>query len=313
MILAMPLSVSEFSEKYQMDPLEAEKILEEFADKGVCLPLEKDGVIKYCCVSSPIQVHDATIHGALNKNYSPVPLEIVEMWRSFRETEWLEMLKLMESGPNVGHGRCIPSWSTVKNEPGLTPDENLKTILEQAPAIAVVDCPCRWLEVQAGELDKPTFTCISLTEKSVKYIVDRRIGRQLTLEEGYALLEECEASGLIPTAGKKGTPKQLCMCTAKECIILRAQILYGYDLWDRSRFDATVDEDKCVACGTCVERCQMDAISVDDDTATIDPDRCFGCGLCAVTCPTEAMGMTLVRPVEHLTDGSASKQRLHVD
>lgn len=301
-LLEMPLSVSEYADKYGVSADEAERILEELADKGVSIPLEKEGELKYCCVSTPIQVHDATIHGALNNNYAPVPMEIVEMWRNWRETEWLEMLKMMERSPNANHGRCIPSWSTVKDEPSLTADENLRTILEEAPAIAIVDCPCRWLEVQEGVLDKPTFTCISLTEKSVKYIVDRKIGKQLTLEEGYALLDQCEEAGLIPSAGKKGKPKQLCMCTAKECMILRAQLLYGYDLWDRSRFDATVDEETCTACGTCAERCMMEAITMGEESAEIDLAKCLGCGLCAVTCPTGALTMKLARPVEHLTE-----------
>jgi len=304
MLLEMPLSVSEFADRYGVDAIAAEEKLEGLANRGVCIPLVKEGELKYCCVSGVIQVHDATIHGALNKNYSPVPIEIVEMWRKFRETEWLEVLKRMERMPNANHGRCIPSWSTVKDEPGLTPHENLRTILEEAPAIAVVDCPCRWLEVQAGELDKPTFTCLSLTERSVKYIVDRKIGKQLTLEEGYAVLEECENAGLIPSAGRKGKPKQLCMCTSRECMILRAQYLYGYDLWDRSRFDATVDADKCEACETCVGRCEMGAISMKDNVAAVDTDKCLGCGICVVTCPTKALEMKLVRPVEHLTDGS---------
>jgi heterodisulfide reductase subunit A-like polyferredoxin len=161
--------------------------------------------------------------------------------------------------------------------------------------------------VQAGELDKPTFVCLSLTEKSVKYILDRKIGKQLTLEKGYALLEECETAGLIPTAGKKGKPKQLCFCSARECIILRAQVLYGYDLWDRSRFDATVNEDQCEACGTCVDRCEMGAISLDDNVAVVDTDKCFGCGICTITCPNDALHMKLIRPVEHLSDGSISR------
>jgi len=306
-LLEMPMAISEYAGKYGVSEAEAEGTLELLADKGVCIPLEKDGELKYCCVSGVIQVHDATIHGAVNKNYSPVPMEIVEMWRNFRQTEWLEMLKAMERLPNANHGRIVPSWSTVKDEPELTPAENLRTVLEEAPAIAVVDCPCRWLEVQAGELGKPTFVCISLTEKSVKYIVDRKIGKQLTLEEGYQVLEECEKGGLIPSIGRKGKPKQICMCTAKECMILRAQYLYGYDLWDRSRFDATVDADTCAACGTCVGRCEMDAISLGDDAALVDTDKCIGCGICAVTCPTGALSMKLVRPVEHLMDGSVHR------
>ena len=305
MLLTLPLSISEFAEKYQVDEVEAERKLEELANKGVCIPLEKNGEIKYCCVNNIIQVHDATIHGALNKNYEPVPFEIIEMWKHFRETEWLEVLKVMEKAPPSRRGRCIPSWSTVKEEPELSPIENLRTILEQAPAIAVVDCPCRWLQFQQGECDKPTFTCLSLTKGSVKYIVDRKIGKQLTLEEGYELLERCEEWGLIPTAGGTGQPRQICMCSAPECIILRAQTLYGYDLWDRSRFDAVVDPEKCEGCETCIDRCQMGAIKMENEVAQVDVEKCFGCGICVVTCPADALSMKLVRPMEHITEGAA--------
>lgn len=306
MVLALPLSVDEFAEKYNMSAELAKEKLEDLANKGVCLPLVKQGVEKYFCVSSIIQVHDATIHGALNKRYENVPMEIIYMWRNFRETEWFEMLKLMEQMPQTAKGRCIPSWSTVKDNPELTDVENLKTILEKSPAIAVVDCPCRWLQVQEGTCDKPTFTCLSLTKGSVKYIEDRKIGKLLTLEEGYKVLEECEAAGLIPTAGGAGgQPKQLCMCSAPECIILRGQVNYGYDLWNRSRFDAVVDADKCEGCETCVGRCQLSAISMKDDVAQVDAEKCFGCGVCVVTCPADAISMKLVRPIEHITGEKA--------
>ena len=301
-LLEMPFSVSEFAQKYNLSLKESENKLEDLANKGVCIPLEKEGTLKYFCVSNIIQVHDATIHGALNKNYSPVPFEIIEMWKNFRETEWFEMLKMMEKLPRANHGRCIPSWSTVKDNPELSDVENLRTILKNSPAIAVVDCPCRWLQVQEGTCNMPTFTCLSLTKGSVKYIMDRKIGKELTLEEAYELLETCEQAGLIPTAGGGGgQPRQLCMCTVPECIILRGQVMYGYDLWNRSRFDAIVDAEKCEGCETCVHRCQMKAISMKNETAFIDVDKCFGCGVCVVTCPSNALSMKLVRPIEHLT------------
>ena len=309
MLLALPLTVSEFAEKYRVDEVEAERTLEEFANKGVCIPLDKHGELKYNCVNNIIQVHDATIHGALNKNYEPVPFEIIEMWKHFRETEWLEILKVMEKTPPPMRGRCIPSWSTVRDEPELKPIENLRTILKEAPAIAVVDCPCRWLQVERGECDKPTFACFSLTKGSVQYIVDRRIGKQLTLEEGYDVLEQCEQTGLIPTAGGNGQPRQICMCSAPECIILRAQTRYGYDLWDRSRFDATVDTDRCEGCETCIDRCQMSAVTMKNDVAEVDAEKCFGCGICVVTCPSGALSMKLARPIEHITEGPTKTNR----
>ena len=59
-----------------------------------------------------------------------------------------------------------------------------------------------------------------------------------------------------------------------------------------------VDADLCVACGTCAERCPMEAITVND-YAVVDEERCVGCGVCYPTCPQEAI--TLVRKPEEKT------------
>ncbi len=51
---------------------------------------------------------------------------------------------------------------------------------------------------------------------------------------------------------------------------------------------ATVDEEKCTACGVCQQVCPERAISVDQ-TAQIDRDRCTGCGRCVAECPQGAL------------------------
>ncbi len=311
MLLSLPATPEEFAEKYHMDVAAAAKKLDEFARKGVSIPLEKGGIQRYFCVSNIIQVHDATIHGAMNKRYENPPMEIIEWWKRFRETEWFEILRDME-GQGILRGRAVPSWSTVKDHPELQPYENLREILKQAPGIAAVDCPCRWLQVQHGECDKPTFVCLSLTHGSVKYIVDQGIGKTLTLEEGYALLEQCEKAGLIPTTSGAEKVKQLCFCETKECIVLRPQVQYGYKLWEPSRFAAAVNESLCIGCETCVKRCPFTAIAAEavpdreKPLARVDRERCFGCGVCAVTCPTQALRMELVRPLEHIIGKAAA-------
>ncbi|MHA1249916.1 MAG: 4Fe-4S binding protein [Candidatus Helarchaeota archaeon] len=51
-----------------------------------------------------------------------------------------------------------------------------------------------------------------------------------------------------------------------------------------------VNQEICIGCGTCVERCPMDAISLnDDDKAQVNSDRCIGCGVCAHFCPEHAI------------------------
>jgi ferredoxin len=46
--------------------------------------------------------------------------------------------------------------------------------------------------------------------------------------------------------------------------------------------------DACIACGSCLPECPVDAIS-EGDIYVIDADLCTDCGACADVCPTEAI------------------------
>ncbi|MCY1151351.1 MAG: 4Fe-4S dicluster domain-containing protein [Spirochaetia bacterium] len=44
----------------------------------------------------------------------------------------------------------------------------------------------------------------------------------------------------------------------------------------------------CVACGSCIGECPVEAIS-EGDIYVIDADTCISCGACAEACPTGAI------------------------
>jgi Na+-translocating ferredoxin:NAD+ oxidoreductase subunit B len=52
---------------------------------------------------------------------------------------------------------------------------------------------------------------------------------------------------------------------------------------------ATVDSERCEGCETCLERCQMEALTIESEIAIVNANRCIGCGLCVSTCPTGAI------------------------
>lgn len=53
---------------------------------------------------------------------------------------------------------------------------------------------------------------------------------------------------------------------------------------------ATVDQDKCAACLTCVRICPYNVPCIDDGgKAYIEPVQCHGCGSCAGECPNKAI------------------------
>lgn len=51
---------------------------------------------------------------------------------------------------------------------------------------------------------------------------------------------------------------------------------------------AYVISDDCIACGTCIDECPVEAIS-EGDIYSINPDVCTDCGTCADVCPSEAI------------------------
>lgn len=55
---------------------------------------------------------------------------------------------------------------------------------------------------------------------------------------------------------------------------------------------AKINVDECTGCGTCVDECPTEAISMNDnDIAVVNAEECTDCGMCIDACPTEAISV----------------------
>lgn len=54
---------------------------------------------------------------------------------------------------------------------------------------------------------------------------------------------------------------------------------------------AKVNKEKCTGCGTCVDECPSEAITLDEKEgiAVVNEDECVDCGACEDVCPAEAI------------------------
>jgi ferredoxin len=50
-----------------------------------------------------------------------------------------------------------------------------------------------------------------------------------------------------------------------------------------------IDEERCTACGLCLEACPQSAIVLGESGAAIDQDLCAGCAACVAACPQAAI------------------------
>ena len=55
---------------------------------------------------------------------------------------------------------------------------------------------------------------------------------------------------------------------------------------------AVIDKEKCDGCGTCVEACPSEAISLVDEKANVNEDECVDCETCVDECPNSTISMS---------------------
>jgi len=59
----------------------------------------------------------------------------------------------------------------------------------------------------------------------------------------------------------------------------------------KTRLAPQADPDGCTACGTCVEQCPAQALTMVDDLPRVDLESCVTCFCCQEICPEQAMAL----------------------
>jgi ferredoxin len=106
----------------------------------------------------------------------------------------------------------------------------------------------------------------------------------------FALLAQADAHNLVLQPSHSEHASFMCLCCGCCCGVLGGIKRHPKPAeFVSSAFIARYDAELCQGCETCLERCQMDALSADGDIVALDADRCIGCGLCVSTCPSGAL------------------------
>jgi len=55
-------------------------------------------------------------------------------------------------------------------------------------------------------------------------------------------------------------------------------------------YQVTVDNDRCIGCGECVEVCPVDVFELQEEKAApVNAEECLGCDSCVEVCEQEAI------------------------
>lgn len=177
----------------------------------------------------------------------------------------------------VGMGvmRVIPIDSSIDGDTRKASYEEITELINKHEHFSVADCACRTSMRAIGQGCGHTVEdmCIQLGPAAEYYIRTGR-GRRVTKEEAIAICQKAEKEGLvhsIPNLSGPGNALAICNCCGCSCFGLRNATFYKNPDFSRSNYVAKVNKDKCVACGECVENCQVNALRLGQNLCTKTP------------------------------------------
>jgi len=237
---------------------EIQEVLHDLAWKGVCIVNEIDGIDHYWFeLWVPGHFELLVNNRELVAEYPQIALA----FEKYGQRKGPQAAGIFPIGK--GPMRVIPIESAISGDSRHASFEEISKYLNDNTIFSVSDCSCRTAREVAGEgcghLKEDM--CIQMGNAAEYYIKTGK-GREITRDEAFEIIAKAEQNGLmhtIPNVDGPGHTHAICNCCGCSCLALRnASMFYNND-FVRSNYVSTVDSEKCVACGECVEVCPTNA------------------------------------------------------
>ncbi len=260
---------------------EVTEILDSMVTDGLIMPV-RDGDKTYY-----MAMHYMVGFGENQQSHrlTPERAEILQKWH--------ENSGFMNDFTRQKQMRVVPVGEAIDvPKASIAPYNNIKDIIRSHDVIATSPCCCRVMRKNLGQVCGRTVDNELSFGLFAQYRIDNGFGRLLSQEEALAIIDEAEDRAMVLSPVNTQEATGMCICCSCCCYWLE-----GLKRQDRpvdyvqSSYQASVDAGKCSECGTCVERCQMEALTEGDGAMQVDLARCIGCGLCVTRCEDEALSL----------------------
>jgi NAD-dependent dihydropyrimidine dehydrogenase PreA subunit len=261
---------------------ELKHILDRIVSKGGIKRRERDGKEQYA-------VAPLVLWGIYEYQLKRLSPEFLSNFGQYMQDEFGYELAT-SSLPKM---RVIPVEKSVKVEQQIATYDELRQLIEQSgDHIAVQDCICKKVNDQRGNSCQVTNRremCMSFGDLSDMY-VQEGWGRKISQEEAFEIARKSEEEGLVLMPGNAKRATFMCACCADCCgmMFMMKQFPKPAEVVG-SNYYVQVDTELCKGWGTCVTRCPIDAVKVENKKASINLSRCIGCGLCVPSCNENAI------------------------
>jgi UDP-glucose 4-epimerase len=210
--------------------------------------------------------------------------------------------------PKLNSMAALPINQELYSQSVSLPLPVLTEIIEKASHRMLMNvCGCR--VAYKCKNHSPEIGCIFMGPGVLS--ISPGLGRLVSAEEALEHSRKAIASGLVPCVGKSELDKTLFimpkdakfigLCYCCHCCCIGGAAFKSLPLEHLNRIFPRIEglrieiTDACNGCGTCVEYCLYDAITIENGRA-VQSEMCRGCGRCALQCPSDAIEISLDNP-----------------
>jgi electron transport complex protein RnfB len=260
---------------------EIERILDRLVERGAILGSHRGGVKRYSKAQLAIGMYELQVDRLTKELQADVTQYFREGFGEAFHSRGTTQMRTIPVGARFAPEHHVGRYDDARD-----------LVLGTSGPIAVMNCVCRQGKDLLGVPCRQTSdrrVCMTF-RSAARHMVETGTGREVSREEALDLLERAERDGMVLQPENTRDPLFMCFCCGCCCgVLTTAKQLPRPAEYLRSNYRAVVVADRCTQCGTCEERCPMDALASADGPTRVDHDRCIGCGLCVVTCPSEAL------------------------
>ncbi len=282
LLMPLPEEAGQIAKRTGLEEKGLKESLESMSKKGLIFRIRRRGKTLYNAVPFMIGLYEYSV--------KKVDKELALLFKEYYEAAYLKEM----GASNVPGFKVVPIAETVPVDMVLFPFFKLKEDIKAARKVAVADCICRKETQLTGEgCNYPRETCLSFGV-AADYYIENGMGREISTEEAIRILDETDKAGLVHAGVNTKHLSNICNCCPCCCASMKGITKKGHDRhkYLNALFESIIDEEKCIGCEDCSDRCPVGAIT-REDTAKVDRDRCLGCGLCISSCPSEAITLHL--------------------
>lgn len=277
-----PEEVSQIAGRTGIDERYLAEMLDAMSRKGLVFRIRREGKTFYNAAPFMIGLYEYSV--------KKIDEELARLFKEYYETVYVDEM----GASGVPGFKVLPLEEKIAAGTVLLPYLKLEELVKNARVAAVTECICRKEARLNGEgCDYPLETCLSFGV-AAEYYIENGWAEEITTSDALEIIREADEAGLVHASVNAKHLSNVCNCCPCCCASLKGITKRGYEVhkYINAIFRSVVDQESCISCGTCVERCPVGAITLEE-VAVVNEEKCLGCGLCATTCPANAITVKL--------------------